>query len=322
MTQPNYPPPNYSSQPAYPLDYSTPGGPGGSPPLSPEGNVMIDIPCRKCGYNLRGLTMQGRCPECGMPVGISIQGDLLRFSNPRWLETLRRGVNLILAGIAIMVLLIIISILLQIARVNAGQVQALGGFLGLGSAALLIAGGWLLTTPDPSGIGEDRYGTSRKIIRIALIVGLASNLLNLSQTVIHDPTLLLALAVLGGLAGLVGLVGQFAQLQYLSKLAQRIPDPPLSDRARFLMWAIGISYGVLLLIGIVVAIFATNAFSRGSAATAGPPGAVIGVGCIAGILGLALLVFGIMYLVMLIKFGGRFKEAAMYAQQTWGSQAA
>jgi hypothetical protein len=46
------------------------------------GNVDADIPCRKCGYNLRGLAVDGRCPECATPVGVSINGELLRYSDP------------------------------------------------------------------------------------------------------------------------------------------------------------------------------------------------------------------------------------------------
>lgn len=31
-----------------------------------------DLPCVECGYNLRGLTSRGRCPECGADVRDSI----------------------------------------------------------------------------------------------------------------------------------------------------------------------------------------------------------------------------------------------------------
>ncbi len=27
-----------------------------------------DLPCGRCGYNLRGLTVRGNCPECGLPI--------------------------------------------------------------------------------------------------------------------------------------------------------------------------------------------------------------------------------------------------------------
>jgi len=31
--------------------------------------IERDLPCENCGYNLRGLSMGGRCPECGDPIG-------------------------------------------------------------------------------------------------------------------------------------------------------------------------------------------------------------------------------------------------------------
>jgi hypothetical protein len=49
------------------------------------------------------------------------------------------------------------------------------------------------------------------------------------------------------------------------------------------------------------------------------PGTVRTFGCVAGILGLVLLVFGIMYLLMIEKMGKRFKEQAAYARQTWAA---
>ena len=57
-----------------------------------DGIVSQDFPCRKCAYNLRGLPSNGTCPECNAPVEISISGDLLRYSDPNYLESLRRGI--------------------------------------------------------------------------------------------------------------------------------------------------------------------------------------------------------------------------------------
>lgn len=53
--------------------------------------VQDDIACRKCAYNLRGLSLAGRCPECGSPVGVSVQGNLLRYSDPAWIDALAKG---------------------------------------------------------------------------------------------------------------------------------------------------------------------------------------------------------------------------------------
>jgi hypothetical protein len=280
--------------------------------LDGTGTVKSDIPCRKCGYNLRGLNSLGRCPECGTPVGLSVQGDLLRFADPNWLMTLRKGVNFILIGLLVTVIVVFVAGLLQ--RVLPPVVVQT---LALGASVLMIIGGWLLTEPDPSGLGEEQYGTARKLIRIALIVGAANSLLSvISSLATFDPAVFIAVAVVSGLAGLVGVAGQVAQLNYLGKLAMRIPDLALAARARFLMWAIGVSYGALLALGLIIAVLVGSGGLRG-----GSFGAVGTLGCAAVIAVITLLVFGIMYLIMLSRFGKQFEQQAALARHTWGTSA-
>ncbi len=55
-------------------------GPVPSIPVDERGSLAVDLKCKKCAYNLRGLREDGRCPECGTPVGLSTRGDLLRFA--------------------------------------------------------------------------------------------------------------------------------------------------------------------------------------------------------------------------------------------------
>src|SRR5687767_9833717 len=148
-----------------------------TPPLDAAGNVVVDLPCRKCAYNLRTLSINGRCPECGTAVGFSAQGDLLRFSDPGWVMTLHRGVVLILVGIAVAILGVVVAAAVSAASPGIGRVLAT--VIQLGSAVLMVVGSWMLTEPDPSGLGEDRYGASRKIIRITLLIGVANQLLTL-----------------------------------------------------------------------------------------------------------------------------------------------
>src|SRR5688572_24850362 len=35
------------------------------PRLTPTGTVEEDVRCSQCGYNVRGLSHDGKCPECG-----------------------------------------------------------------------------------------------------------------------------------------------------------------------------------------------------------------------------------------------------------------
>ena len=39
--------------------------------LDAKGQLDQDLACRRCGYNLRGLSTDGACPECGTAVGQS-----------------------------------------------------------------------------------------------------------------------------------------------------------------------------------------------------------------------------------------------------------
>ena len=66
-----------------------------------ETPITRDLPCLGCGYNLRGLKENDRCPECGSPVGLSIFGDALRFSHPDWVDAVRRGLLMIFNAISL-----------------------------------------------------------------------------------------------------------------------------------------------------------------------------------------------------------------------------
>lgn len=297
----------------------TPGMPPmpSSMAVTNDGVVTSDTACRKCGYNLRGMPTDGRCPECGIAVAMSLQGDLLRFSEPDWLGNLRRGVNLILAGIALIVIMVIGEIAITMRGTSPLMVQSMATIGGLFAGLLMIGGAWLLTAPDPSGVGEDKYGTSRKIIRVALLVGLGNHVLNVANIAIHpDEGIAMMFQLAAIVASIIGLVGQAAQLQYISKLALRIPDMKLSARARFLMWAIAIDYGIILVMTLI-----TAAVVRGLGRGGASPVRLSGLGCFTGVGGLGLLIFGVMYLLMLEKLGKRFKEQAVFARQNWAANA-
>ena len=183
---------------------------------------------------------------------------------------------------------------------------------GLGGAALSLAGAWLLTTPDPSGLGEDRYGTSRKVIRAMLAVAVAEEGIAMAKLAGNwPPGVALALTVLTLVAGICSVVGKFATLTYLSKLARRIPDDGLSDRARLLTWGIAIPMAALVVLGSgwVLAITASRAMRSGVALV------VIGLGFAAA--GVTLLVFEVMYVFLLVRFSTKLREATAVAESTW-----
>lgn len=67
-------------------------------PLGTEAAPAAAVLCLRCGYDLRGLPGDGACPECGLAVGRSWQGQReLHRGRPGWVGRLRAGVWLLLA---------------------------------------------------------------------------------------------------------------------------------------------------------------------------------------------------------------------------------
>lgn len=276
--------------------------------LPPVQSVEIDIPCRQCGYNLRGLAIASKCPECGVPVNVSVGGDLLRYSNPQFVGTLHRGVRLMLWAILVTVAGGVAGIIVAVV-VRTALSSLVMQLLPLAGSVLNIIGAWLLTTPDPSGIGEDRYGTSRKVIRIALLAEVLNHVVSFGNLAPVPPPVFTILQVVSVVCGLAGLIGMFAQLQYLEKLALRLPSRPLSDRAKQIKWGLSITYGAVVIIGA----FALLLGRVGPGAS----GVVIAAGCTAAIAGIVAFVYLIMYLILLVNFSRALAEAAASSREAW-----
>jgi hypothetical protein len=169
---------------------------------------------------------------------------------------------------------------------------------------LYMWGTWLITEPDPSGLGEDEYGTSRKIIRVGVVTQAAGQVLEFVDAERMAPGMALLMAIIQIVIAIIFVVALFAQLQYLQKLALRIPDLALSQRARFLKRAIVTAYAVII-VSMIVAV----AFGGGAGSVV-----FVSIGALAV---LSLLVFALMYLRLLSRLKKSFHEQVFIAQATW-----
>jgi len=287
-------------------------------PIDVNGIVTHDVPCRGCSYNVRGQHESGKCPECGTPVGISIRGNLLRYSDPAWVEKLLRGVDLILWGLLTTLLGSGVAVVLQFTM--GSRAHSFTQLVMILASGVGVIGAWLLTTPDPGTAEESQMVTAREVARFALIFGIGEGILGMwSEHQDLAPFIRGLLGVALALAAIVMVVGEVARLYYLKKLAMRIPDPALVKRANMLCWGYGISLaitgvfsGVMVLVSLIL-----------KQPSRGPWSSVIMVSsCITSLAALTLVGFMIVYVVMLFQFRKALKLQTDYARQTWAAATA
>lgn len=69
------------------------------PLLTPDGRVAGDLLCGDCGYNLRTLPTEARCPECGAAVQDAV--DRERTTSPAWVEVVSGGLSLLVVTLVL-----------------------------------------------------------------------------------------------------------------------------------------------------------------------------------------------------------------------------
>jgi hypothetical protein len=136
---------------------------------APSFSLLEDLPCRSCGYNLRTLSTDTICPECGTPVVSSLRGELLRDADPAWLHWMNIGCTCLYWGVWCTFIAYIFFQSFRRTWPRSTLVSA--------AAVFIAAGTWMLGSPDPSGIGENRYGHLRSWARGTSLLMLAVTIL-------------------------------------------------------------------------------------------------------------------------------------------------
>jgi ribosomal protein L37E len=173
-----------------------------------DGKIQVDLPCRRCGYNLRSLARDARCPECGFPVIRCLRRDDLGYGDPRYVRRIALGAYLIFG-----------------ASIAAVATMFLFGALGVGGRlaayALAAVAAWLVTTPDPSGIGEAEYGLTRRAARMLVPLGLLGAPLSIVYRTTANPAVIAIANLLIVCAWSVAFVGLLMLARYLQCVAIR-----------------------------------------------------------------------------------------------------
>lgn len=266
------------------------------PNCDATGEVISDIQCRHCGYALRGLNIDGRCPECGTSVGWSIRGNLLQYSDPVWVERLANGtIWLIVSALAGIVCNPTSSGLSGHGSFGA---EIFGLIVEVAIVIIWIIGIWLVTAKEPGNVPATEE-SARSMTRFAAGAMIATGFIIGAAYFIEVEALSLIALIFYIVAAVVLLFsfGRYAQL-----IAARIPNPSLVRQTRNVVWGSAAAMGLLAL--AMVAGFAIT-FE-----------AAMVFGCIGAILG---LVFGLWGLVLLFLYRAAMVKAARQARSTWAA---
>lgn len=263
--------------------------------LDGAGRVAMDVPCRTCGYNLRGLLPDDRCPECGTAVGQSIHGDRLCLTDSSRLKHLAAGALLMI--ISVLGFVVIAVFAMEVIPTYGELPLALLGTLAVSVFAVGLVGYWKLTMPDPVRAEQRPFFNIEHMIRLLALAAFVPT----PFIVCPDRALqLLIPGILFLLFVLAGPVALFLLFIHMRRLALRIPNDSLARQTRIVMWGLIISSAA-----VIVALLADLAHT-------GPGLVTIGL----TIASLAFLVFGIWWIALLFRYRSAFRQAARIASGT------
>lgn len=190
--------------------------------------------CTSCGYDLRGLPTEGRCPECGQQIARSLHGDRLTGADAHWFQRVCLGQRLMHVSCAIAVY----GCIPALAVFPLVFSFALAQLLLAGTALLLLVGLFHVTAADPRlSLTEQPLALRRWVrgIGIAIVPLLPAKeiLIRYAAASGASPVAQSAIDAVFKIAFGLGLLAEVASgLYYLGALAVRIPSPELSKRTR------------------------------------------------------------------------------------------
>ncbi len=192
------------------------------PPHLADEQTKRDARCIRCGYDLRGHDVGGRCPECGLKAHWSLKAPILLSQYPAlWVAAMARGVKLLSAAY----LVLFVMLILAVGGALEGYDWILLGALFI-AAVMQVAGAWMLSASSRHW-SEPRSPLTRLALRVAsplLLLGVLGALwLTLDY---REPV-----AVLTSLAMLASPAAPIAAFVRLRTVARMISDADLMEHA-------------------------------------------------------------------------------------------
>ena len=280
----------------------------------PVQQVDFDLNCVRCSYNLRSTLSTGSCPECGEPVDTSLRPDLLHMANPAWLGKLRKGMNWLITAIIINLAFIPIIFIIAIAAAASAGPSGTGdlplaamivlGAIGTVMAIIYIVAAWFITEPESDLISS--Y-PSRSVARFTILPGMGLSVVSQFFNASNQAAALTVGSVIDLASSAMLAIGFLACLWYLRRLANRIPEPSLAKQTMIVFWGNIAWIGAMFLVVLGMIVFAIVMASSTSPNAAA--GAVGVMGLLMCPLLIAMLVFGIWWIVLMFRYRTRFTQA-------------
>lgn len=206
--------------------------------LDEHQRLMQTVPCAGCDYNLRGLPVEDRCPECNLELVRSLAPNRLALSDANWLATMARDCDVILRGLilgaVIFVILVVSSWWLENHYGAPGLwTEMLAWALAMPPGLVIAFGCRRLCTPEPgrSNFIDSPYAwTTRLCIGATVVMALLTAPAHLIDP--YEPVFSAATIALGCLAVMIG---GFAAMMLARTLAKRIPMPSLAYNMKLLL---------------------------------------------------------------------------------------
>ncbi|HVX85336.1 MAG TPA: hypothetical protein VH253_11190 [Phycisphaerae bacterium] len=206
-----------------------------------------DVTCRACGYNLRGLSPDGRCPECGQGIELSLLSDNLRVADGTWVAELARGLRCLRWAVACGLMFAPLFLVVLSGVRGSAWIYPVAGFL-VAAGALGGVGCFLVTLGERRGAlaRTSRGQRVRLAARWVLMLGIpATTLFIAAPGPWPEGTGVVA-------SGATLAVGGGALFVHLARLSRRARDQRLATTL-YTLAILAAMCGVLLLVPQILA---------------------------------------------------------------------
>ena len=225
--------------------------------------------CMNCAYDVRGVSAEGACPECGLSVAVSVQLQL-RAAPHSWINRLIIGGWTIVFALVFVLFFLVMMFVALFLSAGFGSPAPMFAILGLQFVAITLVYGGVVTMslrdPNEAAAEVPRLKRARGVRLLAMgfaIAGygtfiaviLAGVVLSQIDDMNLDYEFGIAFGIFMAVAYFLGLIltviAFLSHVRHLGMIAWRIPAPGLVKQFRVIYWCTLAASAFLILITLL-----------------------------------------------------------------------